>query len=189
MEPTRRRLPIGPIVGSIIILGLITLIVVKLMGADTANQSDTTSSSDTATAHSSTPASPATSAAAVDFDHPTAALVWSFEEAYLVLDPGRRSDALAKVATPAYIQANPIVNPKPKVSDVQSLVVRDKSPAPDWQPTADPTVCYVITYAVIQTKRGDTVLNTYATDQPHVTKWIKTPQGWLADQEASIEMR
>lgn len=180
MENTApRKIRVGPIIGSLVLLSLVVLIAIKLASEAAPATSDATTSTATQPA--------AVKPSVADTDRPSSDVVWQFEEANLVVSPQRRATALAQCATPAYIEKNPIIEPRPEAADLTLSVLRDNSKL-DWHAGKTPATYYVVSHAVVQTKRGDTIVNTYAAE-PHATLWIKTTAGWRANQETTIELR
>lgn len=180
MENTEpRKIRIGPIVGSVILLGLALLIGMKVASS---------ASPEGAPSAEPTVAQPAAAGSPDEsVDRPSPDAVWQFEEANLVVSPQHRATALAQWATPAYIEKNPTIEPRPEAANITLSVLRDNSKL-DWHAGQTPDTYYIVSHAVVQTKRGEAVINTYAAP-PHATLWIKTTAGWKADQETTIELR
>jgi hypothetical protein len=174
-----RKIRIGPIIGSVILLSLVVLIVTKLASAPSQTAPDVTTPT--------TAQSAAVEPSVASTDRPSPDVVWQFEEANLVVSPQRRATALAQWATPAYVEKNPTIEPRPEAADLTLSVLRDNSKL-DWHAGQTPDTYYVVSHAVVQTKRGETIVNTYAAE-PHATMWVKTTAGWKADQETTIELR
>lgn len=175
----KKKVPIGPILGSIVLLALLGVIFAKFdIGQPGRAQENPTPVA----------TQPATGPSVADSaDRPSKDVVWDFEEATLIVNPTERSVQLGRVATASYIADNQSIESREEAKDVTLSVQRDVSHI-DWQPAKEHDVYYIISHPVIQTKRGAAVLNTFSAE-PHATKWIKTPDGWRVDEETIIELR
>ena len=107
--------------------------------------------------------------------------VLKFEAANYLADAEARLAALAEVATPAYIAANPTPPIGAESGADFSVVIHRECTSVEW-PKSDSTLRSVTVVNVISTFRGNQLVNGMFKDQPHTSLWEKfEPGGWKAN--------